>query len=233
MDQITERIYIEALQAFEKGMINESIEGLKNVISKYPNYPDVHNALGLAYSLAGNYELAIKSFSRATELNPDYIEAYVNMAIIYNEQCQFEEAIKAFEKAATLETKEKGFSPQLKAKLANTYMQLGDTYYELKEYTKAKEEYQRAIDVSPGFLDIKLKLAKTCNQLGEYELAERLLQEVLAKNQKYLEARVLLGLVYYHQHKYDGARHEWEAVIEIDPLNVKAKAYLNMLKEHK
>ncbi|MEO0142607.1 MAG: tetratricopeptide repeat protein [candidate division WOR-3 bacterium] len=233
MDQVVAKIYNQALQDYEKGLIKESIEGLKKVVAAYPDYPDVHNALGLAYSLAGNFKAAIESFKRATELNPEYIEAYVNMAIIFNEQCQFEEAIKSFQKAAELETKEKGFSPQLKAKLANTYMQLGDTYYELQEYKKAKEEYLRAIDVSPGFLDIKLKLAKTYNQLGEFADAEHILKDILARNKKYLEARVLLGLVFYQQHKFDEARREWEEVTKIDPMNIKAKAYLNMLKERK
>ena len=84
MDQETKKIYAEALEMYEKGDTKKSIERLIKIISLYPDYPDVHNALGFAYSLAGNYEKAIDSFKKATELNPEYIEAYVNMAIIYN-----------------------------------------------------------------------------------------------------------------------------------------------------
>ncbi len=231
MDAETKQIYTEALELYEKGEIKESIEHLKLVRDSYVNYPDVHNALGLAYSLNGEYKEAIESFKKAIELNSEYIEPYVNMAIIYNEQCQFEEAIEAFEKAANLETKEKGFSPQLKAKLANTYAQLGDTYYELQEFVKAREEYERATDVGPTFLDIKLKLAKVCIQLSEFERAEELLLEILQKNKKYLEARTTLGLCYYHQRKFDDAGNRWREVLDLDPTNTKAKSYLNMLKE--
>lgn len=231
MDLETKKIYAEALEMYEKGDTKKSIERLIKIINLYPNYPDVHNALGFAYSLAGNYEAAIDSFKKATELNPEYIEAYVNMAIIYNEQCQFEEAIMAFEKAASLETRIKGFSPQLKAQLANTYTQLGDTYYELQDYQKAKEEYQRAVNLGPTFIDKKLKLAKAHLQLSEYKNAEELLFDILKRNGKYLIAKTILGLCYYRQQKFVDAKKQWQEVLEIDPVNIRAKSYLNMLKE--
>lgn len=231
MDQDTRKLYTDALALYEKGQIKQAIEKLETVIIQYPDYPDVHNALGLAYSIAGNYEDAILSFRKATQLNPSYIEAYVNMAIIQNEQCKFEDAKESFEKAASLETKEKGLSPQLKAKLATTYSQLGDIYYELQEYPKAKDEYKRAIDVSATFLDIRLKLAKTHIQLSEYGEAEKLLRDILAQNQGYSEAKVVLGLCYYQQRRYEEAQQQWQETLEIDAANIKAKSYLNMLKE--
>lgn len=233
MDQATRKVYIEALEQYEKGKVKEAIDGLLKVIKAYPSYADVHNALGLAYSLTGNNAAALESFRKAVQLNPDYIEAYVNMAIIYNEQCQFDEAIKAFQVAANLETREKGFSPQLRAKLANTYAQLGDTYYELQEYRKARDEYAKAVEVSPTFLDIKLKLAKTCIQLNDHAGAEELLINVLSRNHKYVEARTQLGLCRYQQQRFEDARKEWEEVLQIDPVNIKARSYLNMLKEKK
>lgn len=231
MDQETKKIYAEALGMYEKGDSKQSIEKLIKIINLYPDYPDVHNALGFAYSLAGNYEKAIDSFKKATELNPEYIEAYVNMAIIYNEQCQFDEAIKAFEQAASLETRIKGFSPQLKARLADSYAQLGDTYYELQDYQKAKQEYQRAVQLGPTFLDKKLKLAKAYLQLSEYKNAEELLFDILRRNEKYSIAKTILGLCYYRQQKFVDARKQWQEVLEIDSTNIKAKSYLNMLKE--
>lgn len=224
-------MYTEALELYERGEIKSSIERLRTVAGIYPNYPDVHNALGLAYSLAGDHEEAVNSFKKATELNPDYIEAYVNMAIIQNEQCKFEDAKESYETAARLETKEKGLSPQLKAKLAATYSQLGDLYYELQEYKKAKDEYRRAIEVSTSFPDIKLKLAKAHIQLLEYEDAEKSLRDILQQNQNYLEAKTTLGLCYYQQKRYSDAQRQWREVLAVDPVNTKAKAYLNMLKE--
>jgi len=231
MDSGMKKLYQEALELYDQGKVKESIKKLNEVIQAHPDYPDVHNALGLAYSLAENREEAINSFKRAIELNPEYIEAYVHLAIIQNELCHFEEAKKAFEKAASLETKDKGLSPQLKAKLATTYSQLGDIYYELQEYTKAKDEYKRAIDVSSTFLDIRLKLAKTYIQLSGYADAEKLLRDILAQNQGYSEAKVVLGLCFYQQKRYGEAQQQWQETLEMDAANIKAKSYLNMLKE--
>lgn len=231
MDQETRRLYNDALRLYEEGKIKESIEVLKQVVSIYPEYPDVHNALGLVYSLAGNHAEAMNCFKRATELNPEYIEAYVNLAIVYNEQCDFEDAIQAFEKAASLETKEKGFSPKLKAELANTYVQLGDTYFELQDYANAKDEYKKAASLAPTFLDIKLKLAKASLQLGKYGDVEKLILDILEQNKGYSEAKTTLGLCYYRQHRFADAKREWQEVLGMDPLNIKARSYLNMLKE--
>ncbi len=231
MDKATRKVYDDALELYNKGEIKQSIEKLTHVISAYPDYPDVHHALGCAFSLADNYDEAINSFKRAIELNPDYIEAYVDMAIVQNELCKFEDAKQSFEKAAALETKEKGLSPQLRAKLAHIYTQLGDTYYELQEYQKAKDEYRRGIEMSSSFVDIKLKLAKTHLQLSEHPDAERLLSEILKRNQNYFEARTTLGLCYYRQQRFFEAQKHWQEVLEADPGNIKAKSYLNMLKE--
>ncbi len=231
MDQETKRLYAEALQLYEAGKIKESVNVLKQVVQLYPDYPDVHNALGLVHSLAGKQEEAIGCFKKAIELNPSYIEAYVNLAIVYNEQCEFEEAIRSFEKAATLETQEKGFSPKLKAKLASVYRQLGDTYYELQEYEKAREEYEKAAGLAPTFIDIKLKLAKALLQLNEFGNAERLLSDILAQNVNYLEAKTTLGLCYYRQQRFIDARKEWQEVLRKDPQHIKARSYLNMSKE--
>lgn len=231
MDQETKRLYADALRLYEEGKIKESIEVLKQVVGIYPQYPDVHNALGLVYSLLGNHAEAIACFKKATELNPDYIEAYVNLAIVYNEQCEFEEAIKSFETAANLETKEKGFSPKLKAELAHSYSQLGDTYYELQDYEKAREEYGKAASLAPTFLDIRLKMARTNLQLGRYQDAEKLIFAILETNNNYLEAKSTLGLCYYRQQRFADAKKEWQEVLIIDPLNIKARSYLNMLKE--
>jgi tetratricopeptide (TPR) repeat protein len=231
MDEESRRLYSEALKLYEAGKINESIDALTRVVHIYPSYPDVHHALGLVHSLAGNQTEAISCFKKAIELNPSYIEAYVNLAIVYNEQCEFEEAIKSFEKAAALETQEKGFSPKLKAELANVYRQLGDTYYELQEYEKAREEYEKAAGLAPTFLDIKLKLAKAYLQLNEYGGAEHLLFDILNQNTNYSEAKTTLGLCYYRQQRFADAKKEWQEVLRIDPQHIKARSYLNMLKE--
>ncbi|MBE0433620.1 tetratricopeptide repeat protein [candidate division WOR-3 bacterium] len=231
MDQETRRLYSDALALYEAGKINESIEVLKQVVRNYPQYPDVHNALGLVYSLAGNHVEAVKYFKKATELNPRYIEAFVNLAIVYNEQCQFEDAIRSFERAATLETLEKGFSPKLKAELAQTYRQLGDTYYELQDYENAREEYEKATRLAPTFPDMKLKLAKAYLQLERYQDTETLLLDILAQNANYLEAKTTLGLCFYRQQRFAEAKKEWQQVLVMDPQSIKARSYLHMLRE--
>jgi Tfp pilus assembly protein PilF len=76
-----------------------------------------------------------------------------------------------------------------------------------------------------------LKLAKAYLQLGVYEDAETLIHDILDVNAEYMEAKTTLGLCYYRQHKFGDAKKEWQEVLSKDPLNIKARSYLNMLKE--
>lgn len=62
-------------------------------------------------------------------------------------------------------------------------------------------------------------------------MAEKALREILERNKKYLEAKTLLGQCYYQQHNYGEAKREWEEALKIEPTNIKARSYLNMLKE--
>lgn len=232
MDLQTKRIYERGLDLYEKGEIAKAISDLESVAKRYPEYADVHNGLGLAYSMVGRYKKAVHSFRKAVEINPEYIEAFINLAISLNEISRFEEAIVAFETAAKLETKEKGPSPKLKAEIANTYARLGDTYYELQEYRKARNEYRRALKTCPEYLDVKTKLAQTYIATKNYKRAVTTLKEVVKTNQDYLDALILLGLALYRLGETSQAKKAWQKALKRDPDNPKTRAYLTMMEHN-
>ncbi|HIE05713.1 MAG TPA: tetratricopeptide repeat protein [bacterium (Candidatus Stahlbacteria)] len=232
MDLQTKRIYERGLAFYEKGEIAKALSDLESVAMRYPKYADVHNALGLTYSMSGRYGKAVQSFKKAVEINPEYIEAYINLAISLNELSRFEEAIQAFETAAKLETKEKGPSPKLRAEIANTYARLGDTYCELQEYRKARNEYRRALKTCPEYLDVKTKLAHTYIATKNYKRAVAILKEVVEANSEYIEAYIILGLAHYQLGNNDEAKEAWDKVLAIDHENPKARAYLTMMESN-
>jgi len=69
---------------FERGFYQDAIRELLEAVKLNPDFPDLHNQLGLALSMNGDRRDAADEFRRALELNPHYVEARLNLAIVYN-----------------------------------------------------------------------------------------------------------------------------------------------------
>src|SRR5258708_4201824 len=70
---------------FERGFYQDAIRELLEAVKLNPDFPDLHNQLGLALSMNGDRREAAEEFRRALELNPNYVEARLNLAIVFNE----------------------------------------------------------------------------------------------------------------------------------------------------
>jgi len=63
------------------------IKKLKKLLETHPNYPDLHNELGMAYTVLTQFhsDRAIEAYQKALKLNPEYKTAMKNMKLIQNE----------------------------------------------------------------------------------------------------------------------------------------------------
>jgi len=66
--------------------------------------------------------------------------------------------------------------------------------------------------------------------MGLLQDAEAELEEALAQNPRYVSARVTLGVVLLRSGRKIRAREEWEKCLVLDPENIRARAYLDMLE---
>jgi Flp pilus assembly protein TadD len=87
--QISRELAVEAIQ---KGDNEEAIRELKKSIALKPDYPDLHNYLGIAYGNNGMVDDAVQEFEVALKINPYYLKARLNLALLYYENDRFEEA---------------------------------------------------------------------------------------------------------------------------------------------
>src|SRR5262245_59243219 len=82
---------VGSLLARGKGLLDagryaDAVRCLESAVRRQPNFPDLHNQLGLALSLAGEPLRAESHLHRALELNPEYAEAHLNLAILLFER---------------------------------------------------------------------------------------------------------------------------------------------------
>ncbi len=87
--QISREIAIEAIH---NGSYTEAIRELKKAIAYQPDYPDLHNYLGIAYGNNGMVDDALEEFEVALKINPKYIKARLNLALVLYENGRFPEA---------------------------------------------------------------------------------------------------------------------------------------------
>lgn len=116
------------------------VEGTKVLSDK----PEIYVALGDFYKgnhYIGykNYKKAIAAYNEALKLNPNYAEAYMAIAYIYNLQEKYEESIVYYTKA--IENANELMKPFYYKYRADCYSVC------LKDYAKAKEDYQKAIEL--------------------------------------------------------------------------------------
>ena len=92
-----------ALEAIQNGDHELATRELKRSLSMNPNYPDLHNLLGIAYANMGLIDDALLEFETALKIHPDYLKARLNMALTLYEKGTQEEAMLHLEKVLKLD----------------------------------------------------------------------------------------------------------------------------------
>ena len=89
--QVSKQIALESIQ---NGDYEYACVELKKAISLHPNYPDLHNMLGIAYANRGMTDDAVVEFETALKVNPEYLKARMNMALTLYEKGSGSEALQ-------------------------------------------------------------------------------------------------------------------------------------------
>jgi tetratricopeptide (TPR) repeat protein len=97
--QISREVAIEAIQ---NGHFAEAIRELKKAIALNPDYPDLHNYLGIAYGNSGMVDDSIEEFEVALKINPYYLKARLNLALAQYDSGRYIEAQSHIERVLSV-----------------------------------------------------------------------------------------------------------------------------------
>jgi tetratricopeptide (TPR) repeat protein len=215
------------------GQIDEAEEALIFIYRNNPDFADVCNRLGQIYYQKGDYSRAREFLEKAVQLNPDYTEASLNLAITLNEMKQYGRAKEIIEQAQTRATRKRtALEPFIAGKLANKHKEIGDIYREMSMFVESIDEYRKALNLSPGFPDIQVKLAVTLREIGMTDEALDILTRAIEQRPDYLDARIQLGITYFSRGFLERAKEQWELALETDPSHTKALMYMSFLKKN-
>jgi tetratricopeptide (TPR) repeat protein len=203
---------------------------LREAVVEGVAYADAHNLLGLCLALIGRPDDALASFDAALALNPRYVEAHLNRAVLLNDSGRTEEAREAFEMAEQLgKPDETGFPVMVANRLANAHAVMAGEYRAAGALDEAIAQYERALELRPGYADVRLAMSRALTERGRHAEASRELDEVLRARPEWLDAMLLRGLTAYLQGDLGTADAVWSAAAARHPEEPRVEIYRSML----
>jgi tetratricopeptide (TPR) repeat protein len=208
----TQHLIHRAKAAMAGGAPLAALAELDEVAHREPRYADVHNLRGLCLIRLERHADAIRAFDAALAVNDGYVDAHLNRVASLRALGRDAEADVAAARAKVVmqQQQHERYPPQMAAELANLHAQVGDAYAAGGFLLEAADQYRRACEIRPGFVDIRHRLATTLMELGIMEGAIRELTSALELRPSYTEARATLGLALYRTGDVVAARLHWE-----------------------
>ena len=183
----------------------KAVEAAKQAARLNDKLPEVHAALGSAYSATGQNVQAIAENKRALELAPNSDEAYRRLGNAYRENGQKEEALQALQKAVDL-------NPYYWNNLAA----LGNAQLAFGEADKAVKTYAQVVQVEPDNSAGYNNLGMAYFSQGKYEDSISAFQKAL-QIMPSAETYTNLGTAYFYLKRFPESLPMFEKAVAMSP----------------
>jgi tetratricopeptide (TPR) repeat protein len=110
-----------------------------------------------------------------------------------------------------------GLPAPVAAQLANTHAELAEAYAEAGALGRSIEQYQRALELGPGYHDLRYRMARRLLEAGRALEAREALEVVLRARPNFVDAQAALGLAHYLSGDALGARAIWRDCLATRP----------------
>ena len=95
---LDKKLYSQAIAQFQKALKSKDLAGEENIAL-------IYNALGFSYAAQEQFDLAIKQYKEALELQPEYPTALNNLGFAYEKKQLTAPALEAYEQALKIDPK--------------------------------------------------------------------------------------------------------------------------------
>lgn len=182
-----------------------------DTVRKAPDAFVAHSNLALAQMNAGDFEAAVRGFTRAIALSPTVSDSYSNRGLSYRKLGKREAALADFTMAVTLEPDN-----------ATYWFNRAETYYDNDECDKALSDYARALELDPKRSDALMGQGICLGMQGKFEDAAESFSKVLAQDPEDSDARFNRGKAYFEAGRLNPALEDFNEILLRDPTYAKA-----------
>lgn len=212
-----------AIASVRRGNFKQALKDIEKAKEIDDDDPGVYFVYGIIYYALKDYEKAEKFYKKAIDENKEYTEARYNLCGLYLKINEYDKAIEQCTYAAE--------DPLYQAR-ASAYTNIGVAYYQQGDINKAKEYYDKALDINPSLVYTHNELGKLYLSIGDDQKAISEFKIAISGFKEYDEAYFNLGTAYLKIGNKLSACHAYRQVVEISPnteLGLKAKNYINDL----
>lgn len=213
-----DKLIASAKQHLEKNDPASAMIELKNALSKDPNLAEARFLLGKALLESGDPSNAEVELKKAVELK--YSEDKVAV-LMMRSQLAKRQYKKVVEDYASLEPSDPVERAEIKTGLGYAYAALGKS-------DQANLAFSAAIAAQPDYAPAQLGLARAKIEAKDMAGAQAIVDGVLAKNPKEVDALLFRAAMQADSGQQDAAMATYRSVLEIRPDNVAAHAALIM-----
>lgn len=193
----------DALALVERGDIGKGEEILRELQTQYPRNHMVNYGIGAANALKGQYDDAIKYFTRATDIFPYFIEAHFNKAVAYKGNLDIKNAVRSFKEVIAIGNPHDDMVQKANSFVAELEQQIMATNnITLEQYFQAQEKFEIA------FSHMEKK---------EWQKAIRGFEECLMINRRHPQSYGNLGICYAQIGRKSEALEALDKALDIDP----------------
>lgn len=225
------RLLVDGKKLMEDGVYDKAVSLFEEVLAIDIENVEAYFSLGNIYHVKGQLGKAVKSFNKVLEFNSEHTDAAISLSVILNDIGKYEEAQKVFEKANSKiqNSNTSGVEdPHINKKFALKHFELAEMYQSYNRFEESLFEYGKSIELDPGMLEARVKMAKIYSKKGFQAKAFETLIKLKNDEPDYILGRTALGLLHYSKGNTLEAQSEWEVALKKDPQNEELKMYLKL-----
>lgn len=175
----------KGIYALQNGKAEEAVEAFVQAIEQSPEEPVGYINLGNVFASLGDAEKAEPFFQKAITLDESAGTAFYGLANLYYNTNRYEEAAKLYERAIRQGVDE-----------ADAYFMLGKSLERTDQAKLALPYLQRAAELAPKDLEIRLSYGILLATLEVYEEAEKEFTFIIEQDEENADAHYNLGFLY-------------------------------------
>jgi Tfp pilus assembly protein PilF len=212
-----------AIASIYRRNFQQALEDIEAIESLDSNDPELYLIKGLIFFGLRDFDSAEASYKRALEIKSDYSEARYNLCGLYLKLDKPDSAIEQCEKAS---------GDILYRSRDKALTSLGVAYYKKGDVQKAKEYYDRSLEINPALVYTHNELGKLYMSTGDYQRAVEEFKRATFGYELYDEALFNLGVCYLKLGKTAEACESFKRVVEISNFSdygMSASKYVNTI----
>lgn len=210
----------EAIQALEAGNFEKAVAEFIRAAEEAPDDPVGYVNVGNVFASIGDAEKAEPFFQKALVLDPEMGTAFYGLANLYFNQERYDEAATLYEKSIQAGVNE-----------ADAYYMLGKSLERSEKGKLGLPYMQRAMELAPEDLEIRLSYGILLANEGVYDLAEDEFKTILQADETNADAHFNLGFLYaVSTEDRESALYHLKQAFTIDPEQIQARYVYDMIQ---